>query len=120
VAVHRLPGAAILVFALVVACGSQTEPSTSQPPAVVTEHRFSELTASVPSRLPLGADCSRHGAASCSSQLCLHVSHNRNSGFVCSQACRGHEDCPKGWSCAQTHPNPGGSMCIPGKTENHQ
>ena len=116
----RLRLAAFTLFAMVAACGVQPadEAVAGPTPKVLTEHRFSELGAFAPERghLALGADCSKHGAASCASGLCLHVAHDRDTGFVCSRQCEGNEACPPKWRCGQTHPSPGGAICVPGGT----
>jgi len=103
------------VLVLLAACGSAPEQATSSAPAaVVTEHRFAEPSNALASvRLPIGADCSTHGRASCASNLCVHTSLARQGGYVCSVTCVGSESCPAGWRCTQTYPAPDAAFCVP-------
>jgi len=106
-------GGSFLVF--LAACGSAPDPgASSASAAVVTEHRFVEPSTALASlRLPIGADCSAHGPASCASNLCVHASLARHGGYVCSVSCVGSETCPAGWRCAQTYPGPDAAFCVP-------
>lgn len=102
---------------ILVSCGNLTDHAVSGPDQpVVTEHRFvaPRQGESALAQRGFGSDCTQHGAPTCAPGICLHVAHDRNAGFVCSRQCVGNEDCPNGWSCSQTHPAPGGAMCVPG------
>jgi len=98
------------------ACDVQPEEAPHVPaPAsarVLTEHR--PLVAVGPPSKSVGEDCTTYGRAECLSGLCLHVRPRPDSGYLCSQACRGLEECPEGWQCARLMP--GGSeegVCQP-------
>ena len=106
--------AAVIPFAA--GCGDkEAAPATSPAPTVFTEHRFESAPTltTADARRGLGADCSRHGAASCSSGLCIHTGARPGDGHVCSRTCVGHEECPRNWNCVQTHPTAEARICVP-------
>lgn len=85
------------------ACDVQPEEAPRVPAptrvGVLTEHR--PLGAVGPPSKSVGEDCTTYGRAECLSGLCLHVKPRPDTGYFCSQACRGTEECPEGWRCAR-------------------
>jgi hypothetical protein len=66
----------------------------------------------------VGADCSKGGAASCKSTICLHVSPVHNQGFVCSVECRQPDNCPPEWTCGSLIAGMSERICAPPKAWN--
>jgi hypothetical protein len=86
-------------------------PAPFTAPEVLTEHR--EVVSPKAPDKQLGEDCSAYGYTECRSGLCIHAGPELKEKYFCSRACRSHSDCPKQWECQQTHPGPGGLMCVP-------
>ena len=93
--------------------GAGVEPSANPAQSVVTEHHFSPPLSAKDTGKAVGSDCSEHGADSCASRLCIHTSASRHSGYVCSTACAGNENCPVSWRCARTYPTENAAFCVP-------
>ncbi|QRO01680.1 hypothetical protein JRI60_22985 [Archangium violaceum] len=94
-------------------CGAtRVEPEAAKGvvPELLTEHRA--LRAEKATK-QVGEDCTENGASACLSGVCLHVKPGREEGYVCSRACRGEQECPPDWRCAQVYPTPEGGLCVP-------
>jgi hypothetical protein len=113
-------GFACASAALLLACGQQQQTAArngaggeGHSQSVVTEHHFEQPLRAQDTAKPIGSDCSAHGADACASRLCLHATASRTSGYVCSKACVGNENCPASWRCAHTYPSAEGAFCVP-------
>jgi hypothetical protein len=109
--VLRRSGMAVVLFWMAVGCGDVRPPEAAPSSApVLTEHR--PRRDAHPTKTT-GEDCTRAGASECRSGVCLHVKPQRDSGYVCSQACRSTADCPAQWLCSQIYPGADSQMCVP-------
>lgn len=91
-----------------VACGPRSDFGAGR---AITEHRFGGTVAK---RLAaVGEDCTSGGADQCATALCLHISPDPGSGYVCSTACAADADCPAAWGCVQFYPSADGLACVP-------
>lgn len=68
----------------------------------------------------VGVDCTAGGAASCRSEVCLHVSEFPQRGYFCSTYCRSQDNCPVGWPCGPTPAGISERVCVPPGDANGQ
>lgn len=100
---------ACLSLMLALASGCVVQESTPQ--TVVGEHTFlnvSKVTKAI------GSDCSVEGPQGCQSSICIHTGLEKDTGFVCSQACEDDNSCPQGWRCTEVSSE---SFCLPAQEE---